>query len=958
MAWLSRLQAFFARQASSRRSWWLFAIAIMLFLALLFHGAWVELQARHGYREALLAGQPNARGIAHDGQGPSTGLLDGRFGGYTEIDVDEWLNYLGEARNFYARRQILLDIPFAVLYTSLLLGCLAAAGASRFQRRPWLTLILLVPLIAGVADLIENIATAVLARAGHVSHWWTGLASGATQTKWWSLIATVLLIGTFASRVAKTLLHRLILVRVPALIAGLLIATPLLAISGPSAVHGLISDLGAKGLFLSGLLTALTAALVVHSGSLIWNNASVRFHARDMGSLPDGKRRFVFQGIFVVGLSLPLLIAISLEQEPQPGTAWAWIGFAVACALLVVVLLLHRWMSPRVARWLSRSGVGQAVRSRVAHRSLGPGYGTAGFRNQGSKNQGSGHLYSTFFFLAVLIVYSIIGVRATPEDGIDLPALVFFLLLTLLLGSLFAGMTFFLDRYRIPLSVALIAWIALMGSMFSRPHTVLLAAKTDNPRLTGSQTQDWRLRGADPKVAAEGRRGESGNALTVVAAAGGGIQASAWTTRVLSGLQQELGENFTRSIHLISAVSGGSTGSYLFAESIDDTGVPANELLGELFEASMKSSLAETGWGLAFADVIRTFTPFLVAPDERHRDRGWAMEQAWRQEAARLKCKAQNAGECRPAQLADTQASSLQQWADDAASGRLPGMILASTVVDDGQQAFFSNLDLSGFDDNLDRRLADRRKFVSDPSLARHFPFKASTSAGIGGVPNLPASTAARLSATFPWISPAARVDLSGDDELVGPSYHFVDGGYFDNFGVTAAVEWLRLLASKSALAPYDKILFIEINAFPQRPAPPPSDDGTGLGYNLLGPLKTILAVRNSSQLSRGLLELDLLKRELQAGELTQELGATVPELHFFEFRPPDRYLENPPLSWKLSDSDKGRLRQSWSAQKVQDRVCELGVVWGNIPAGCTDPAALAADSPTTDTASSTPPPR
>jgi hypothetical protein len=53
---------------------------------------------------------------------------------------------------------------------------------------------------------------------------------------------------------------------------------------------------------------------------------------------------------------------------------------------------------------------------------------------------------------------------------------------------------------------------------------------------------------------------------------------------------------------------------------------------------------------------------------------------------------------------------------------------------------------------------------------------------------DLPIATAARLSATFPYISSASRVPPGYADY----GYHFVDGGYYDNDGTGSAIEFLN----------------------------------------------------------------------------------------------------------------------------------------------------------------------
>ena len=48
--------------------------------------------------------------------------------------------------------------------------------------------------------------------------------------------------------------------------------------------------------------------------------------------------------------------------------------------------------------------------------------------------------------------------------------------------------------------------------------------------------------------------------------------------------------------------------------------------------------------------------------------------------------------------------------------------------------------------------------------------------------------SAARLSATFPIVSPSARAAGSWPKRY---RYHFVDGGYYDNYGMSTLLEWL-----------------------------------------------------------------------------------------------------------------------------------------------------------------------
>jgi hypothetical protein len=88
---------------------------------------------------------------------------------------------------------------------------------------------------------------------------------------------------------------------------------------------------------------------------------------------------------------------------------------------------------------------------------------------------------------------------------------------------------------------------------------------------------------------------------------------------------------------------------------------------------------------------------------------------------------------------------------------------------------------------------------------------------GAGRTVDLPLATAAQLSATFPYVSSAARFPFV--DGMT--SQHFVDGGYYDNDGTASAIEFLRAaLDGLEAHLPKVRILLVEIRNSPD-PDPP-----------------------------------------------------------------------------------------------------------------------------------------
>src|SRR5207245_2368070 len=109
---------------------------------------------------------------------------------------------------------------------------------------------------------------------------------------------------------------------------------------------------------------------------------------------------------------------------------------------------------------------------------------------------------------------------------------------------------------------------------------------------------------------------------------------------------------------------------------------------------------------------------------------------------------------------------------------------------------------------------------------------------------DLPVTTAARLSATFPYVSPAARINRYGGFDN---QYHYVDGGYYDNYGTATLVEWLDKGLSALGEEMPSRVLVVEIRSFPDDEAARPNDS-RGWTADTLQPLETLYAVRGAGQ--------------------------------------------------------------------------------------------------------------
>lgn len=650
----------------------------------------------------------------------------------------------------------------------------------------------------------------------------------------WALaLAAALALVVWAQR-RGPFLQYLYFCRFP-LIAGLaLVALPPLALYGAPSLLGNLFWLSREGILLVSLLATLAAWVVMVTLEILVAYAPLRFGVRALHP-PPGLLRFRVP-LFAL-LALPV-IGTAVAQSPSPllwnlGAAAAGVG--LAALLFLLAFLAYRKLGGRLPLAMPVPPPADPAESR-------------GYVDPRHGKIGSGHVLGVVFFLITTLLY-VLGYLFLRPDRTTLPSLGYLMLLLILLGWALPGISFALDRFRVPVLLVLVAVSFLSSQVFDTDHYYRI------------------VREAAPKAplpgqafgAAERRSPEEGP-IVVVAASGGGITASLWTARVLTALQAEAGTGFSRSIRLISSVSGGSVGTMYFLDRFTVAGPPAPRDLAEIVAAAGAPSLEATAWGVTYPDLFRVFLGFL--PRDKTLDRGWAIEQSWKRHLAK------------PDRM-------LSDWRTGARQGWLPAAVLNATVVETGEQFLFTTLDLP-------RGWRARRFYDVYPGY------------------DVPVVTAARLSATFPWVSPITQA-MHEDGSLPGRQFHLADGGYYDNFGVVTAVNWLRSLVPGHLEELRRRgVLLVLVRAFPEEedPKPPGSRETAGWLYTTVGPILTISNVRNSTQAFRNSVELEMLGEDWERAHGVRLTTA------LFELR------EKAPLSWKLTRSETERILAGWDEGK------------------------------------------
>ncbi len=293
--------------------------------------------------------------------------------------------------------------------------------------------------------------------------------------------------------------------------------------------------------------------------------------------------------------------------------------------------------------------------------------------------------------------------------------------------------------------------------------------------------------------------------LVVVCTSGGALRAALWTEVVLEKLSKEL-PGFRDQVRLITGASGGMLGASRFVVS-----QCTNRPMPALTTDEPPDYLGAVARRLAFRDILpNALVPFATM------NRGDVLEDAFikQDQGARDGIRRNFA--------------SLEPFERD---GRAASIIFSPMLVEDGRRLLISNLplgDLTRYDEGpllfeksanlleiLDKRRAQDglKPEAGRDEQSLEYPSAASTPAieffrlfGSAAKSRLRLSSAVRMSATFPYVTPPVVLPTH-------PQRHVVDAGYYDNYGVNLAAN-LIAVHSDWIVANTSGVLVVQIRAF------------------------------------------------------------------------------------------------------------------------------------------------
>lgn len=382
--------------------------------------------------------------------------------------------------------------------------------------------------------------------------------------------------------------------------------------------------------------------------------------------------------------------------------------------------------------------------------------------------------------------------------------------------------------------------------------------------------------------------------IVLFCVSGGGQRSALWTLHTLINADSVIGGGLAKKTALITGASGGMIGAAYFRElSLQRDNQSNDEYNPNLWRERMgKDNLNHVIFSMLVNDLFFKIQSYTFENKKYVLDRGYIFEQNLNN----------NLNGAFDKKLID------YRQAED--EGRIPSIILSPIIANDGRKLFISTIPVSFMmgsdpsDQKLKLRGIDFHRF-----FANHDP------------QNLHFTTALRMSASFPYITPVISLPSH-------PRMEIMDAGISDNFGVADALhfiyvfrEWVEKNTSGIVLV---QIRDTEKNS-PIAPRPPKSivDRLSNPISSVYNNLSNIQDINNDSRLA-------YLKQDLAVPlDLISFEYDTYSHIENIPFESESNQLQNntikrASLSWHLTSNEKVNILQHGKTHNNQQELKRL----------------------------------
>ncbi len=249
--------------------------------------------------------------------------------------------------------------------------------------------------------------------------------------------------------------------------------------------------------------------------------------------------------------------------------------------------------------------------------------------------------------------------------------------------------------------------------------------------------------------------------MLFICTSGGGQRAAVWTTKTLQHIDKEIGGDLMDRTMLITGASGGLIGASYYRELWyrHKQGKIDSLYTEEHIDNISKDILNPMIFSLVVSDIFLRFQKHSVGEYEYYKGRGYAFERQLNQ----------NTNYVLDRKVLD--------YREPERNSDIPMLIMAPTIINDARKLYISPQNISYMNrppPGLHKTMIQRDKGVEFNRL-----FENQDAA------NLEFTSALRMSATFPYVTP--NVVLPSD-----PKIEVMDAGLSDNFGVGDAVRFIQ----------------------------------------------------------------------------------------------------------------------------------------------------------------------
>jgi hypothetical protein len=248
--------------------------------------------------------------------------------------------------------------------------------------------------------------------------------------------------------------------------------------------------------------------------------------------------------------------------------------------------------------------------------------------------------------------------------------------------------------------------------------------------------------------------------MIFICTSGGGQRAAVWTMRSLQVADSMLNGELMKHTFLMSGASGGLVGASYFRELYlrQQTDSTLNIYSNQYLHNISKDNLNAIAFSLVVSDLLFKFETFTYQGHRYYKDRGYAFEQQLNKNTEGVLNK------------------SILAYREPERLGKIPMLIMAPTIVNDGRRLYISPQHVSYMNTHLPNSSQTVSRAIKGIEFLR---FYQKQDAG-----NLRFLSALRMNATFPYITPNVALPSQ-------PMMEVMDAGLSDNFGVSDAVRFL-----------------------------------------------------------------------------------------------------------------------------------------------------------------------